>query len=1070
MAESEKPPTETSNDETEPTDHLAVDRLEESSPTAEESAPTDATAAAEREATSDAPAPPAPMEASEGHPWIPLALALALPVLFFFVLPPLTKSGLWDPYELNVADLARRVALNLHGAANLALEGADNSLPHLNDLGRPQLPFTSIALGFKYFGLHEWAGRAPLAVWGILGVLVTYGFVARLVDRRAGLFSAIALTTMPLYFVQARTMLGDIVMMSALAMSFGGLAVAVFGSREEDTRVGKPHGAGVVYGLVGIAAIVGPMWRLHLLSTPDDLTQTLGVVALLLGVVAGLALSVVGGTRDERIRSLWFALATVGLAAGFHTRGSLIGVGVPALAIGVAYLIALGNGQRFDALAHAVGGAMVLVGLAYVARGAAALGVDRGSEMTVPVAGALLKVPGKYPTFDFMIGHIASALAPWSAFAPFAFGRMFATPALSGNRADAFARESQTRLVLLIGAAVAFAAHGWMAARTDMIAFCAPVVLATTCGIALRDYERGAHPSVAVGVGTAVLLGLLHHELHNLPEKAFNAFNVALGATFPESFKGTSIAIWTIVLVGFAGIAFLTWVERDPDREPFEPKGYLKVILALRDAWDGMLALAYFAMVAGASLAGLAVWIGTRQHAKWLPTLSSQMRDAVLNAWWVTAFAPLAAIFCVYFWCDVWVWAFDRAPRADRNRSSEPPSLSKSATRGFEPFEDLAGRLREGRLSSTVPKLITGKLVVTKDELEDGLGPTALFILAPLMYLQVPGAVFIVVWSKLGFRPLVAGALAIPAGVALFLLLGLIGDLFRGSRAAFLALFGATVGAILCLSYYPALANQLSPKEVFESYQRTHKGNEPLALFGVGGRTAAYYAGGQPLILKDTQAAHDWLMTGDQSSRRFLAVRAEELARLNRAYRERNASGQNLPVLDARSSQIVLVSSSLAEGEKNQNPLSRIVLTSPPKPQRKLDTNFEDKLLVLGYDIVDTNGKLADTVAPGKKYHMRTYFKVLAPVASEWDMFIHIDGFHRRHNGDHKIAEAKYPMALWLKDDLIMDDHEFSLEPNFSPGPYTLWFGLYVGETRMKLKGAAADGDNRINGGTLRVQ
>ncbi len=954
------------------------------------------------EASERAEPPPAAAaaEGGRGPSWLPLAIAIAAPVLFFFVLPPLTKSGLWDPYELNVADLARRVALNLHGAGSLALEGADNSLPHLNDLGRPQLPFTSIALGFKFFGLHEWAGRAPLAVWGLIGVLTTFGFVSRLVDKRAGVFSAVALTTMPLYFVQARTMLGDIVMMASLAMSFGGFAVAVFGRNDEDAR-------------------------------------------------------------DRAIRWAWLAVAAVGLVAGYYTRGSLIGVGVPAFAVGAAYLIAVGNGQRFDVIAHAAGVIAAFVGGVFAVRGMLALTADHFNDMTVPIAGALMKPPSKYPTFDFMIGHLAPALAPWSAFIPFAFGRMFAAPV--GVRSEAFTRESQARLVLLVGAAVAFVAHGWMAARADLVAFSAPAVMAAACGIALRDYERGAHPSVAVGVGTAVLLGLMHHELHKIPEKAFHAFSVAAGATFPESFKNHSIALWTVVLVGFAGIAFLTWVERDPNRQPFEPKGYLKVLIALRDAWDGMLALAYFAMVAGASLAGLAVWIGTRQHAKWLPQLSSQMRDAVLNAWWVTAFAPLAAIFAVYFWCDVWVWAFDRAPRVRE-------SLGKAATRGFEPFEDLAQRLKEGRLFETVPKLITGKLVVTEEKLDDGIGPVALFILTPLMYLQVPALVFFILWHKLGFRPLVAGALAIPSGVALFLLLGLVGDLFRGSRAAFLTLFGATVGAILCLSYYPALANQLSPKEIFESYQRTHKGSEPLALFGVGGRTAAYYAGGQPLILKDTQSAYEWLMGAEPGTRRFLAVRAEELSRLNRAYRERTGTGQNLPVLDARSSQIVLVASALADGEKNQNPLSRIVLPSPPKPQRKVEAVFEDKLEVLGFDITDATGKLVEHVAPGKKYHMKTYFKVLAPMQSEWDMFIHIDGFHRRHNGDHKVCEGKYPMSLWLKDDIIMDDHEFTLEPNFSPGPYNLWFGLFVGETRLKLKSGPSDNADRVNGGTLRVQ
>src|SRR5271165_2492486 len=171
---------------------------------------------------------PAGAEPGRAAPWAPLALATAVPALLFFALPPLTRNGLWDPYELNVADLARRIALNLFHASSLSLNAADNSLPHLNDLGRPQLPFSSIALGFKLFGLQEWAGRLPLALWGVLGVMATYAFVARLFDRRAGVFSAVVLSTTPLYFVQARSMLGDVCTMAGLAMAFGGLAVAAF--------------------------------------------------------------------------------------------------------------------------------------------------------------------------------------------------------------------------------------------------------------------------------------------------------------------------------------------------------------------------------------------------------------------------------------------------------------------------------------------------------------------------------------------------------------------------------------------------------------------------------------------------------------------------------------------------------------------------------------------------------------------------------------------------------------------------------------------------------------------------
>lgn len=1006
MSESEKPPPEKDDDTPRPVDAPAPAQ-EKAAPAP---APAEEKAAPAQETPAPASAPAQEKLASEpepsGPPWLPLALAIATPLLFFFALPPLTKSGLWDPYELNVADLSRRIALNLHGASALALEATDNSLPHLNDLGRPQLPFTSIALGFKYFGLHEWAGRAPLALWGVLGVVLTYGFVSRLVDRRAGLFSAVALTSMPLVFVHARTMLGDIVQITAFAAIFGGFAVGVFGRRS--------------------------------------------------------------GERDTRV--LWIVIALLGCVAGFYTRGAFIGVGMPALALALAYLINLANDQELDGVSHVAGVLATAIGLIFTYLGLKAIGADKGDDSTVVWAGTLLKPPTRYPTFDFIVGHVAPSLAPWSAFAPFAIGRLFAAPKTTNP--EAFTRESQTRLVLLLGAAVALVSHGWMVARADLITFSAPACIAAICAVALRDYERGAHPSLAVGVGTAVLLACMHHELHNLPEKAFQAFSVTAGATFPESFKAKSIELWTIALVGFAGISFLTWVERDPEREPFEPKGYLKAVLALRDAWDGMLALGYFAIVAGASLAGLAVWFGSRNHAKWLPTLSSQMRELVLNAWWISAFAPLAIIFAIYFWSDVWVWAFDRAPKRAFGTSLKDRLLA-AASRGFEPFEELAQRLKENDVRGTTYKLLIGRLEVSYDPetFKNGIGPVCLFLLVPLMYLQVPGVVFFVLYSKLQLKWIVSLALAVPSGVALFLLLGFLGELFRGSRAAFLAVFGVTVGAILCFSYYPALANQLSPKEIFESYQRIHKANEPLALFGVGGRTAAYYAGGQPLVLKDTTSAYEWLAGAEPGTRRFAAVRAEELPRLNRTYRERTANGQNIPVLDARSSQIILVASSIEESERNQNPLNRIVLSSPPKPQKRLDANLEDKLEVIGYDIYDAvNNRFVETLGPGKKYHMRTYFKVLQTMQQEWQMFIHIDGQHRRHNGDHAVCEGKYPMAYWLKDDIIMDDHEFTLEPNFSPGPYTLYFGFFIGESRLKVKSGPGDSENRVNGGTLRVQ
>jgi hypothetical protein len=244
-----------------------------------------------------------------------------------------------------------------------------------------------------------------------------------------------------------------------------------------------------------------------------------------------------------------------------------------------------------------------------------------------------------------------------------------------------------------------------------------------------------------------------------------------------------------------------------------------------------------------------------------------------------------------------------------------------------------------------------------------------------------------------------------------------------------------------------------------------------LGLLGVGGRSSAYYAGGQPQSLTEPNAAYQWL-SGGGGQRRCLALKADELPKLNQLWREHGPEGQrmNLPVVDARSSQILLASSILGADERNDNPLSGIVLSKAPTPQRRVGANMDDKLEVVGFDLIDDRGRLVEAVTPGRDYHFKTYYRVLAPVTTEWEGFIHIDGYHRRHNGDHKVTGGKYPMSLWLPGDFIADDHEFKLEPNFTAGTYTNYFGLFVGDTRLKVLSGPNDGDNRVNGGALRVQ
>jgi hypothetical protein len=273
-------------------------------------------------------------------------------------------------------------------------------------------------------------------------------------------------------------------------------------------------------------------------------------------------------------------------------------------------------------------------------------------------------------------------------------------------------------------------------------------------------------------------------------------------------------------------------------------------------------------------------------------------------------------------------------------------------------------------------------------------------------------------------------------------------------------------GGALSLFYYPALAAQLSPKEVFDAYARLRSPNEPLALLGVRSRAATYYQGGGEVeSFSDVGRAFTWL-TADANQRRWLVVKADDLPKLNSLHRK--AFGANVPVLDGRSSQILLVSNKL-EGKPNESWLQAFLLDAPPKPSHVVDALFEDQLEVIGWDVTDAKGRVMELVVPQATYHLRTYYRVLKPITGSWKIFLHIDGYQRRYNGDHAVLDGRYPMTLWQPGDIVVDDHEFQLEPNFTPGDYTVYFGFFTGDTRLKVT-RGPHHENRVIGGALRVR
>jgi hypothetical protein len=292
----------------------------------------------------------------------------------------------------------------------------------------------------------------------------------------------------------------------------------------------------------------------------------------------------------------------------------------------------------------------------------------------------------------------------------------------------------------------------------------------------------------------------------------------------------------------------------------------------------------------------------------------------------------------------------------------------------------------------------------------------------------------------------------------------------RLSRFRSLLLLSAltTSGLLLGFGYYPALAAHVSPVGVFETYQDERRPGEPLATTGKGGNVSAYYGAGDQRHFENDRDALRWLVQS-QTDRRWLIVKKSDLASLTSRYRQ-SVPGQTLPVLDSSSSDVLLVSNLLRDGEVNRNPLARFLPATAPKPAHTVHAAFDEKLRVIGWEITEPGKtKSVDTLARGRSYQIHLYYEVLGHIPQNYKTFVHIDSSANRVNADHDTLEDEYAPRYWNRGDFIADQDVFTLEPDVVPGHYTVYFGFYVGKSRLKVT-VGGDKDDRIIGGSVQIE
>ncbi len=221
------------------------------------------------------------------------------------LLTRLAAFGIWDPWELNVADGARQL-----------MEGQEVTLT--------QAPLTTwlIKLSFGAFGVDEFFGRLPIAIGGLVAIGSAF-FITKRVSPRAGIYAMVVAATSPLFLFNARQMLGDGLAMGATGL-VGLTAAGLAFERQDDTKrallwLGGLVAAIAIASLAGgaLATVVPPLLAVAVVAgLRADAVESQAAKLRLYGTIGMATLVTLGVARaivaDAAGMSLWLGGAPMG--------------------------------------------------------------------------------------------------------------------------------------------------------------------------------------------------------------------------------------------------------------------------------------------------------------------------------------------------------------------------------------------------------------------------------------------------------------------------------------------------------------------------------------------------------------------------------------------------------------------------------------------------------------------------------------------------------------------------------------------------------------------------------------
>ncbi len=148
-----------------------------------------------------------------------------------------------------------------------------------------------------------------------------------------------------------------------------------------------------------------------------------------------------------------------------------------------------------------------------------------------------------------------------------------------------------------------------------------------------------------------------------------------------------------------------------------------------------------------------------------------------------------------------------------------------------------------------------------------------------------------------------------------------------------------------------------------------------------------------------------------------------------------------------------------------------VVTAAEAKPQKTTDAVIEDQVRLIGYDLDRTE------VAAGETVTITYYLEALAEPMGDNMIFVHLEGNRSDKrawmNLDHHPVEGLMPLRQLKKGQVVKDTQRIVIKPDFPGGEAKIYWGLWRGETRLKITNAdkvGHDKEGRVHVATLTVK